>query len=170
MRGVEAPASIVARTTSVSETRTLAGALAPLLVSGDVVVLGGDLGAGKTAFTQGLAAALGVRGPVTSPTFTIERILQGRLRLHHLDVYRLDHLHEALDLGLEEALDDGDVAVVEWGEAITGVLGREYLQVQLELGARDDDRTLQVTLHGASWADRFDAMLRALAPWLVTAR
>ena len=139
---------MVARTASVVDTRALAAEIAELIGPGDVVVLGGDLGAGKTAFTQGLGGALGVTEQIVSPTFTIERVYEGRVTLHHLDVYRLDNLHEALDLGLDEALDDGEVAVVEWGEAISGVLGRDYLLVRLALGAGDDDRTVTFEVHG----------------------
>ena len=95
-----------ARTRSVEATRQVAAALEPLLRPGDVILLSGDLGAGKTAFVQGLAAALGVKEQVTSPTFTLAASYEGRLRLHHLDVYRLDNLAEVLDLDLPELLED----------------------------------------------------------------
>lgn len=143
----------------------MAAAIAALVGPGDVIVLGGDLGAGKTAFTQGLGAALGVGEPIVSPTFTIERVYEGRVVLHHLDVYRLDHLHEALDLGLDEALDDGGVAVVEWGEAITGVLGRDYLLVRLALGEADDDRVATFDLHGPGWTARHARLCAAVETW-----
>lgn len=163
MRGVSAPAAFDLTTRSVEETRTLARALAELVEPADVLVLGGQLGAGKTAFTQGFGAALGVTDRIVSPTFTIERIYEGRVRLRHLDVYRLEHLHEALDLGLDEALDDGDVAVIEWGEAIAGVLGRDYLLLLLELGDADDDRLIRVVPQGDSWTTRSDALAVAVA-------
>ena len=159
--------TVVARTASVVDTRALAAEVAALIGPGDVVVLGGDLGAGKTAFTQGLGAALGVTEQIVSPTFTIERVYEGRLTLHHLDVYRLDNLHEALDLGLDEALDDGEVAVVEWGEAVSGVLGRDYLLARLALGAGDDDRTVTFEAHGPRWAARVEALRAAAQPWAV---
>lgn len=162
MRAVTSPDSIEVSTTSVEETRRLAAVVAELLEPGDVLVLGGDLGAGKTAFTQGLGAALGVTDRIVSPTFTIERIYQGRFRLRHLDVYRLDHLHEALDLGIDEALDDGDVAVIEWGEAITGVLGRDHLLIRLERGVGDDDRRITFVPEGASWMRRHAALVAGL--------
>jgi len=130
-----------------------------------MLVLGGDLGAGKTAFTQGLGAALGVNESIVSPTFTIERIYDARVRLHHLDVYRLENLHEALDLGLDEALDDGDVCVIEWGEAISGVLGSEHLLIQLALGAGDDDRRITFTGHGSRWGSVWASLTEAIAPW-----
>ena len=155
--------------TSVEVTRDVARALAALVVPGDVIVLSGDLGAGKTAFTQGLGDALGVTEPLVSPTFTIERIYEGRVRLHHLDVYRLGHIHEALDLGLSEALDDGDVAVVEWGDAVAAALGLDALHVELALGAGDDDRTITVDPAAVGWAARELALVECLAPWTVEA-
>jgi tRNA threonylcarbamoyladenosine biosynthesis protein TsaE len=151
-------------TASVEATQAVAAELAAFVSAGDVIVLGGDLGAGKTAFTQGLGAALGVSEPIVSPTFTIERIYDGRVRLHHLDVYRLEHLHEALDLDLAEALDDGDVAVVEWGEAISGVLGRDYLLVRLALGSGDDDRIITFEPHGPAWQARAGALGACVHP------
>jgi len=162
MRGVSPPVAYTLTTYGVEGTRALAGALAELVGPGDVLVLDGQLGAGKTAFTQGLGDALGVTDRIVSPTFTIERVYQGRVRLRHLDVYRLEHLHEALDLGLDEALDDGDVAVIEWGEAITDVLGRDHLLIRLELGARDDDRTITVVPEGPAWEARTDELAEAV--------
>lgn len=162
MRGVSAPVTFEVATHSVEQTWSLAEALAPLVEPGDVVVLGGQLGAGKTAFTQGFGAALGVTDRIVSPTFTIERIYEGRVRLRHLDVYRLEHLHEALDLGLEEALDDGDVAVVEWGEAIAGVFGRDFLLLRFELGDADDDRLITLVAEGESWTRRAPAIAAAV--------
>ena len=165
MRDVSSPAALETRTTSVSETRELAAAVAKLIRPGDVLVLGGDLGAGKTAFTQGLGAALGVQEPMVSPTFTIERIYDADLRLHHLDVYRLEHLHEALDLGLDEALDDGDVLIVEWGEAISGVLGGDHLLVRLALADGDTEREVTFAVHGARWEGRAGELAEAVEPW-----
>lgn len=158
MRAVTSPAPFEVITRSVDQTRAVAGVVAALVEPGDVIVLGGELGAGKTAFTQGLGAALGVTDRIVSPTFTIERIHEGRLRLRHLDVYRLDNLHEALDLGIDEALDDGDVAVIEWGEAISGVLGRDHLLIRIERGAADDERTIRLVPEGPAWARRADSL------------
>ena len=104
------------RTRSVEATRQVAAALEPILLPGDVILLSGDLGAGKTAFVQGLAAALGVTEQVTSPTFTLAASYEGRLRLHHLDVYRLDNLAEVLDLDLPELLEDHATICIEWAK------------------------------------------------------
>ena len=114
-------------------------------------MLGGDLGAGKTAFVQGLARAMGITEPVTSPTFTLVRTYDGPLRLVHADVYRLDHLQEVIDLGLPELLDDAAVAVIEWGEMAAPVLPRDYLEIRMDFGEGDDDRVLTLTPVGARW-------------------
>ncbi|MCU1369130.1 MAG: tRNA threonylcarbamoyl adenosine modification protein YjeE [Ilumatobacteraceae bacterium] len=157
--------SATARTSDVEQTRLLAAAVAGLVRAGDLLLLVGDLGAGKTAFTQGFARALGIAEQVTSPTFTLARSYTGRLVLHHLDVYRLDRLQEAEDLGLAELLDDGGVVVIEWGDAIIPVLQPEYLEVRIVLGAGDDDRELAFRPVGSAWAARASALTAAVAPW-----
>lgn len=155
-----------ARTTNVEETRALAAALAELVRPHDLVLLVGDLGAGKTAFTQGLALALGVTEQVTSPTFTLARSYVGRLVLHHLDVYRLERLQEAEDLGLPELIDDDAVVVIEWGDAVIPVLPPDFLEVRLVLGEGDDDRELTFHAVGPSWSNRLAAVQAAVAPWV----
>ena len=126
----------------------MAASLADWLEPGDVVVLSGDLGAGKTTFTQGLARELGVTDPVTSPTFAILQHYEGTQRtrdgersllINHLDVYRLGSLDEAEALGLDELLDGEAVTLIEWGEAIESLLGPSRLAVTLRLGPLDDD-------------------------------
>lgn len=121
--------SLAVTTTSPDETRILGAALAAVLLPGDVVSLSGDLGAGKTVFVQGLATALGVDRPVTSPTFTIVHEYDGRYPILHLDVYRLDSFQEVLDLGFEELLDTGAIVVVEWGEALAPLLPPRYIDI-----------------------------------------
>ena len=151
------------RTTSVAQTRAVAAALAPLVRVGDCIVLAGEMGAGKTAFTQGLAAALGVTEPVTSPTFTlVHTYATGRIRLHHVDVYRLDRMAEVEDLGLAELLDDGAV-VVEWGDAVRAALPADRLEIGLGFGADDDERLLEVEATGRSWAAREERLDAAWA-------
>lgn len=104
------------RTTSAEGTRHVASSLAAHARRGDLVVLSGRLGAGKTTFAQGFARGLGVAGPVTSPTFTLVRQYPCRVgQLLHADVYRLDHLAEVADLGLAELRDEG-ITLVEWGD------------------------------------------------------
>ena len=99
------------------ETESVGAALGELLREGDLVVLGGDLGAGKTTFVKGVARALGVQEPVTSPTFTIVQEYDGPVPVAHVDIYRLDRVQELHDLGLEELLDDA-VVLVEWGDVV----------------------------------------------------
>ncbi|MBK9179578.1 MAG: tRNA (adenosine(37)-N6)-threonylcarbamoyltransferase complex ATPase subunit type 1 TsaE [Acidimicrobiales bacterium] len=155
----------VAGTASAAETRRLAAALAALAQPGDLVVLIGEMGVGKTAFAQGFAAGLGVTEQVTSPTFTLVRHYQGRLTLHHVDVYRLDRLSEALDLGLAELLDSGGVTLVEWGDVVLPVLPSDYLEVRLSYVDDDERRRLSARAVGRTWAGRRAAVDAALAPW-----
>ena len=157
---------IYAATKAVEQTRDLAGAIALLARPCDVVLLSGDLGAGKTAFAQGFARALGVEEQVTSPTFTIARSYEGtQLRLHHLDVYRLDHLQEAEDLGISEIVDSDGVTLIEWGEAVAGVLPADFLAVALAYGDSDDDRLLSLRPVGERWSARARALADAVRPW-----
>ena len=157
--------TVVASTASVDATRDLAHATASLARPGDVVVLAGDLGAGKTAFVQGFGRGLGVEERITSPTFTLVHVYDGRLPVHHLDVYRLEQLSEALDLGLPEMLDEGGVVLIEWGDAILPVLPHDFLEVRLTCGAGDDDRHIAFRPVGPAWAPRSDALAGVLTPW-----
>jgi tRNA threonylcarbamoyladenosine biosynthesis protein TsaE len=155
----------VAHTGSVEETRTLAAALADLARPGDIVVLAGDLGAGKTAFVQGFGRGLGVSEAITSPTFTLARQYDGRLLLHHLDVYRLEQIDEVFDVGLPELLDEGAVTLIEWGDAILPALPADFLEVRLTFGDGDDDRVLALRVVGPTWAARNRAVQATVAPW-----
>ena len=157
--------TVVAVTASVDATRDLGAAVAGLARPGDIVVLAGDLGAGKTAFVQGFGRALGVTDRITSPTFTLVHVYDGRLPIHHLDVYRLHQMSEALDLGLAEMLDEGGVVLIEWGDAILPVLPHDLLEVRLTFGDGDDDRALALRPVGPGWAARQRALAGAVAPW-----
>jgi tRNA threonylcarbamoyladenosine biosynthesis protein TsaE len=152
-------------TRSAGETRALGRALASVLEPGDVVLLEGELGTGKTTLVQGIAAGLGVGDAVTSPTFAIVQEYEGRVGLAHVDVYRLDHVQEVHDLGLEEAIDAGRVVVVEWGAAVVQALPAEHLLVRLEMSG-DDDRLVTITAHGRRWLGRAAALDRATAQWV----
>ena len=158
---------IPCRTAGVDDTRALGAAVATVVGTGDVVVLVGDLGAGKTAFVQGFAAAVGVTAPVTSPTFTLANRYEGRLVVNHLDVYRFERPEEVGDLGLPELLDDG-VTLVEWGDTISSALGAEHLSVTIRFGDGDDDRSFELRCHGESWQHRADRLRAALARWGVS--
>ena len=158
---------ITAATKSVDDTRALAAEIAALAVPGDLVVLAGDLGTGKTAFAQGFARGLGVKEPVTSPAFILVRTYEGRLPLIHLDVYRLEQMQELVDLGISELLDEGGVTLVEWGDAVTPALPSDFLEVRLDAGDAPDDRSITVRSVGPSWPPRANALRLALAPWTV---
>ncbi len=139
----------------VGQTHALGVRLASGLRAGDLLVLSGPLGAGKTALTQGIGAGLGVRGPVTSPTFVLARTHPGPLPLVHVDAYRLRDAAGAQldDLELDETL-PYSVTVVEWGEGIVELLAESRLHVYLARdSAQDDDRrTARVVAHGPRWA------------------
>ena len=137
------------------DTQALGRDLAALLRAGDLVVLVGPLGAGKTALTQGIGAGLGVRDPVTSPTFVIARVHGGgRLPLVHVDAYRLGGVADVDDLDLDASTADS-VTVVEWGQGLVEQLADEHLEVRLD--RRDDGdetRTAVLVPHGPGWEQR----------------
>jgi tRNA threonylcarbamoyladenosine biosynthesis protein TsaE len=150
------------------DTFALAQRVGALLRPGDVVVLAGELGAGKTVFAQGVGAALGVGEPIVSPTFTLVREYEGRLRLVHVDVYRLDQVQEVLDLGLDELLYGDSVMLVEWGDAVTPWLPPSRLEVRIERlppeEADDDVRVVRLVATGPTWLDREAALHAAVHP------
>lgn len=157
----ESPNVLVTNTYSVEETRIVGAALSPTLLPGDVISLTGDLGAGKTAFVQGVAAALGVEGRVTSPSFTIVHEYEGRYPIIHLDVYRLDSFQEVIDLGFEEFLDPEAIVLIEWGEAIAPMLPRRHLEVEMRSAAdpeSENERCLIFRPRGSEWIRKIQAM------------
>jgi tRNA threonylcarbamoyladenosine biosynthesis protein TsaE len=158
-------------TASADATRALAAGLAPLCRAGDVVLLVGDLGAGKTVFAQGFAAALGVAGPVTSPTFALVRHYHCGpdspvSTLIHADVYRTGSVAEVVDLALAELVEEDAVAVIEWGELAAPALGDSALEVTLvapDAVAAPDARNVSVVGRG-SWSGRADEVAAVLEP------
>ncbi len=189
---------LIARTSSPDETRELGAAVARAARAGDVVLLEGELGAGKTTFAQGFARGLGVPDTVTSPTFTLLRpyrcsvpgglpespregaaATDDRVRvLWHADLYRMEEMREVWDLGLDELLEDGGVALVEWGDRAPLAFGGGYLVVRLEVpqcalqhggAARPGSEERTVTFHappGGPWAERSDNLRDLIARWL----
>jgi tRNA threonylcarbamoyladenosine biosynthesis protein TsaE len=132
-------------TASPSDTREVAAAIARLARSGDIVLLTGDMGVGKTVFAQGFGAALGVAEPMTSPTFTLVNSYQcGSLTLHHADLYRLERTGEVADLALAELAEFSGVLLVEWGEAAAATV-RDHLEVHLDVDDADADALDEVT-------------------------
>lgn len=152
------------RASAAEDTRTIGERLADLFETGDAVALTGELGAGKTTFVQGVARGLGFAGRVISPTFTLVREYQGRLRVHHVDVYRLERVQDVVDLGLDEMADEG-VLLVEWGDAVEALLPRDHLLIELTVPGEDEARRLVLSGIGASWAERWERLEQAVEPW-----
>lgn len=140
---------------SPEEMRALGVELAKKLRAGDLVVLTGPLGAGKTALTQGIAAGLGITG-VTSPTFVIARVYKGAIPLVHVDAYRLlgnaNSKFEFDDLDLDTAM-EGAITVIEWGSEVGSRFGTDFLEILLAFGDSESERKLTSVSHGARWAD-----------------
>jgi len=134
----------IEETNSPEETWQLAAELADELEPGTVIALHGDLGAGKTCFIQGYAAALGIDEPITSPTYTIIGEYEGRLTLHHIDLYRLSGPEEALGLGLEEYFDVNGITAIEWAERAEGLLPPDLLHIQIKADEHTETRTFKI--------------------------
>jgi tRNA threonylcarbamoyladenosine biosynthesis protein TsaE len=155
-----------AYTSNAGQTQALAAAIAEVCIPGDLLVLVGDLGAGKTAFTQGFGRALGVTAAITSPTFTLANEYDGDdVLIHHLDVYRIEQLDEVRDLALSELLDGDAITLIEWGDAILPALPNDYLEVRLTYGEGDDDRVVEIRASGAQWVPRTSVLQAATQKW-----
>lgn len=141
---------------SAEETRALGKRLGELCFENCVIALSGDLGAGKTTLTQGVARGLGIDKTVSSPTFTILKIYQGRLPLYHFDAYRLEGSNE--DLGFEEMIDGDGVAVIEWPQYMEQAIPEKLLRITLKR-LDEDRRELEIESVGSA----YDKMLEALA-------
>ena len=132
-------------THSEAETEALAERLAPHLAPGTVIAFTGDLGAGKTAFTRGLARGLGIRDRVSSPTYTIVNEYEGDVPLFHFDMYRLGSSEELFDIGWEDYLDRGGILAVEWSERILDAL-ENPVRISIERAGGENDR--RITIEG----------------------
>ena len=151
---------------SLAATHAIAKVLAGLARPGDVIVLAGDMGAGKTAFAQGFGRALGVTEPITSPTFTLVHSYKcGKITIHHVDLYRLERMAEVADLALGELAEFAGIVLVEWGDVVAASLG-DHLAVKLEPVEGDDDaRTIEITPSGSTWATRWGRLSSGLEEW-----
>lgn len=148
---------------SVARTRAIAVRLATCVQSGDVVALDGDLGAGKTHFTQGFAEGLGVGSAVTSPTFTVMVAYEeGRLPLYHFDLYRLDDATELEDVAFYDYVGSDGVSCIEWASKFADELPDSTLWLSITTGA-DGVRTIQATARDAHAAALLDAWVAAVA-------
>jgi tRNA threonylcarbamoyladenosine biosynthesis protein TsaE len=181
------------RVDDLAGTHAVAAAIAGVARVGDVIVLAGDMGSGKTAFAQGFGRALGITEPITSPTFTLVHSypLSRRLTLHHADIYRLERTSDIDDLALPELASFNGIVLVEWGDVAGSALG-DHLEVRLnvidhadgageahgtdnaggESGEQPDDefaddcgREIELRAVGAAWAGRWDRITRAVEPF-----
>lgn len=146
------------RSYSLKDTELLAGAIASASTAGMVIGLDGDLGAGKTAFSQGYARHLGVEGIVNSPTFTIIKEYEGRLPLYHMDVYRIS-LQEADELGLDEYFYGQGVCLVEWSSIITDLMPPRHMHIYMET-AGPEERIITVTGIGERYGELCQGLIQ----------
>ena len=137
---------------SPEETQKLGRRIGQLALPGDVFLLAGELGAGKTCLTQGIAWGLGINEYTLSPTFVIMRELYGRLPLYHIDLYRLDRLEESLDLGLDDYLYGNGVCVIEWAEKALSILPTEHLLIKIGY-LSDTERSFHLKANGKRYLE-----------------
>ena len=148
------------RTCSSNETVDAGLALGKILKKGDIVCLGGDLGVGKTAFTSGIAEALGIKGYITSPTFTIVNEYKAKIPLYHFDVYRISYSDEMFEIGFEEYVEGGGVVVIEWANRIKDILPPSYIWVEIkkDLSQGQDLRTIVIDFKGNRYSEYEERM------------
>jgi tRNA threonylcarbamoyladenosine biosynthesis protein TsaE len=172
---------LLLRSSSIDETHAIAAAIAGVTRPGDVIILSGEMGAGKTAFAQGFGRALGVDEPITSPTYTLVHSYDvpksgplGRVTLHHADLYRLNRTEEVADLALAELAEFDGIVLVEWGDVVETTFG-EHLVVHLEYddepgddepgeveGSGGDVRSIEIAGVGPTWASRWARVITAV--------
>jgi len=154
---------------SLADTHDIAAAMASIVRPRDIIVLSGDMGAGKTAFVAGFAKGLGVSDDeyVSSPTFTLVHTHDtGRIPMYHADLYRLTSTGEIADLGLREHADMGAVVLVEWGDVALDVLGDVMI---VRIDADDDDETarrIEISIVGHGWDTRWEQLKRTVSKWV----
>ena len=151
--------SITMYTSGPEETQRLGHLIGQRARAGDVYLLSGPLGSGKTCLTQGLARGLGVEGYVRSPTFVLMTRHQGRLTLHHIDLYRIGGPAEAWDLGLDEQLFDSGVCVIEWAERAEELLPEDAVWLEFSYGESGEEREIMLDTE----SERYDGLLAELS-------
>ena len=151
---------------SIADTNEIARIVAGFLRTGDIVVLAGEMGSGKTAFTKAVAEALGITEPVTSPTFNLVHSYPGgSLRLHHVDLYRLSRTDEIEDLAIDELARSGAV-LVEWGDVGDDIIG-EHLEIRIAVGEPETSRDFSLRAVGRRWDARWSKLSEAVAEHLL---
>ncbi|MEC8857803.1 MAG: tRNA (adenosine(37)-N6)-threonylcarbamoyltransferase complex ATPase subunit type 1 TsaE [Chloroflexota bacterium] len=151
------------RSTGAEFTQDLGRIVGEQASEGDVILLTGELGAGKTCLTQGIALGLGVEGYVRSPTFVLMTLHHGRLTLHHVDLYRISSPAEAWDLGLDEQLFGEGVCVIEWADRATELFPEDCLWIDLDYGQDADSREITIEAVVPAEKSRFKTLLKVLA-------
>lgn len=159
---------IIITTHSPRETQALGAALGKSAQSGDLLLLCGDLGSGKTCLTQGIARGLKVADAVRSPTFVLATEYTGRLPLYHVDLYRLDDIREVDDLGLDDYIEGEGVCVVEWADKAMPFFPEEHLLVEVEATSNkafssNKERTIRITPYGIRYSRLVEQVQRLLA-------
>ncbi len=161
---------LVARTRSAAETTGLGRHLGGLLRPGEVVLLTGELGTGKTTFVRGLAVGLGVNERVRSPSFQIVRTHEGgRYPFVHIDLYRLGSATEVLDLGLEELIAPPAVAAIEWGDKASPIAGPDYLELEFAWSSEEEDTRTIRFLPSGRWRERMGELGESVRSWAAAA-
>lgn len=166
---------IAVRARSLDDTHEIAALIAGQARVGDVIVLSGEMGSGKTAFAQGFGRALGVNEPITSPTYTLVHSYPvdsiehgGRLTLHHADLYRLEHTTEVSDLALDELAEYRGIVLVEWGDVVESMFA-DHLTVHLDVDGGPhggpDCRMVSIIPSGGRWAKRWARLAEELEPF-----
>lgn len=143
------------QTNSLEETHTLGEKIGRNVKENMVILLDGDLGAGKTTLTQGIAKGLDIKKTVTSPTFTIQKIYHGRMELYHIDAYRLEGLNQ--DLGFEEYIYDNGLTVIEWSQFVPALIPDEYMKISIKL-LEENSREFAFSAVGSN----YEALLEVL--------
>ncbi len=144
------------QTNTVEETHALGRKIGSAVRGNMVILLDGDLGAGKTTLTQGIAQGLGVKRNVTSPTFTILKVYKGRMPLYHIDAYRLEGISQ--DLGFEELMEDNGLTVIEWSQFVPDLVPEENLKISIRLG-NEDSRMFEMSASGAAYEQLLEELV-----------
>ena len=136
------------------DTKLLGEKIGKLVHENMIITLSGDLGAGKTTFTQGIAKGLGVKRTLSSPTFTILKVYKGRIPLYHIDAYRLEGTYQ--DLGFDELMEDEGLTVIEWPDFIKSLIQDEYLEIRIHIAG--EKREFTFIPHGKKYEELLEEL------------